>query len=66
MMIFHLLSTQGGVQEYPYFSQDVTTGAKEDRALNIVNRHKTTNNMVFTFDPASVKTLNEYIWIDHE
>ena len=62
-MIFQLLSTQGDViQEYPYFSQDVSTGAKE----NSLNIHKITKNMVFTFDPASVKTLNEYIWIDHE
>ena len=68
MTIFSILSTQGGViQEYPYFSQEVTIGAKENnRPVQNVNKHKMTKNVILTFDPTSVRALNEYIWIDHE
>jgi hypothetical protein len=68
MIIFHLLSAHGGViQEYPYFSHEVIVGDKDaHRPMQNVNRHKMSKNMFFTFDPASVRALKEFIWIDHQ
>ena len=68
MIILQVLSTQGGViQDYPYFSQDVTLGHNENkRPMQNINRLKMTKNVFFTFNPDSVRVLNEYIWIDHQ
>ena len=68
MIILKMYFSQGGfIQEYPYFSQDVGIGSNEKyRAVQNVNRHKMTKNIIVTFDPASVRALNEYIWIDHQ
>ena len=42
MMIFCMVSTQGGVgKEYPYFSQDVTMGAQDGaQSLHNFNLNK--------------------------
>ena len=68
MMILQVLSTQGGViQEYPYFSQDVSTGTIDNnRPMQNIDRPRMNKHVFFTFDPAAVKELNEYIWIDHQ
>ena len=68
MMTYHMVSTQGGVtQEYPYFSQEVKVVSKEaNMQMTNVNKPKLSKNMFHTFDPASVRALKEYIWIDHQ
>ena len=68
MMTYHILFTQGGViQEYPYFSQEVKLVSKEaNMQMTNVNKPKLSKNMVHTFDPASMRKLKEYIWIDHQ
>ena len=68
MIILQMYFSQGGfIQEYPYFSQDVRIGANEEnRAVQNVHRPKITKNIIVTFDPASVRALNDYIWIDHQ
>ena len=68
VMIVNILSTSGGIfQEYPYFSQDIRTlYEKEPFAKQNVNRNKPLRNMLLTFDPASMRALKEFIWIDHQ
>ena len=68
MMILQVFSAQGGVvQEYPYFSQDVSTGTiSSNRPMQYINRPRINKHLFFTFDPAAVRELNEYIWIDHK
>ena len=59
-----MISTQGGViQEYPYFSQEVK---EANMQMANFNKPKLSKNMFHTFDPASVRALKEYIWIDHQ
>ena len=70
MMIINILSTSAGViQDYPYFSQEVREEYGDEEANNSIHNIKkprSLRNMFFTFDPASVRALREYIWIDHQ
>ena len=64
MMMLQVLSAQGGTiqKHFPL----VTIGAREDRHIQPANRPRMTKNMYFTFDPATVMALHEYIWVDQE
>jgi hypothetical protein len=70
MMMTNILSASAGViQDYPYFSQEVTIKYGDEEANNAmhnINKPKPLRNMFLTFDPASVTALREYIWIDHQ
>ena len=49
------------MQEYPYFSHDLRLVAKQKSY-----EPKMSKNMFQTFDPATERALNEYIWIDYK
>ena len=70
MMIINILSTSAGViQDYPYFSQEVRVEYGDEEANNAMHNIKNPGplrNMFLTFDPASVRALREYIWIDYQ
>jgi hypothetical protein len=61
-MILPLLSAS----DFPYFSSFPKLG-KEEGNRHIQNGKITriAKEMIFTFDPASDRTLQEYIWTDH-
>ena len=70
MMILNILSTSAGfIQDYPYFSQEGSIEYKDregNTAMQNINKPKPSSKMFVTFDPASVRALKEYIWIDHQ
>ena len=70
MMIINVLSTSAGfIQEYPYFSQEGSVEYQDgegNKAMQNINKPRPLSNMFLTFDHASVRALNEYIWIDHQ
>ena len=68
MKIINIFSASAVViQEYPYFSQEVRIDNQDEdanRTVENVNSPKPSRNMFITFDPASVRELKEFIWID--
>ena len=52
--------------DFPYFSSFPKLGKEEgNRPIQNGNIPKIKKDMFFTFDRASERTLNEYIWTDH-
>ena len=61
MLILPVLSAS----DFPYFSSFPKLGEKEgSRPMLNEEINKITKDMIFIFDPASERTLEEYIWID--
>ena len=49
--------------DFPYFSSFPKLGKEEGNRP--IQNEKIPKDIFFTFDPASERTLKEYIWADH-
>ena len=62
MMILPVLSAS----DFPYFSSFPKLGKEEgNRPIQNEKIPNITKDTFFAFDPASERTLKEYIWTDH-
>ena len=61
MMILPILSAS----DFPYFSSFPKLG-EEEGSIPMLNEeiNRVTKDIIFLFDPASKRTLEEYIWLD--